>query len=369
MRVARSRATLRELSVRLPILARVRFAGHLNRRRGGTLMTGLVGGTTTARTAELDPRLEQHRRELAGYCYRMLGSAFETDDAVQETMIRAWRGLDGFAGRSSLRSWLYRIATNVCLDMLKGRTRRALPMDLSPSGAPTEAALGAPLEGRAWVEPIQDDRVLPGPGDPAETAVARESVRLAFVAALQHLPPRQRAVLILRDVLCWSASESAELLDTSVASVNSALQRARATLAARDLGAGRPADPLDEEHRALLDRYVDAFERFDVESLVALLHEDAVQTMPPYELWLRGRDDIGAWMLGPGSGCRGSRLLPVAVNGAMGFASYRPSGPDGRREPFAIQLPEIADGRITGITHFLGGELFALFGLPPHLDG
>ncbi|GEL19943.1 sigma-70 family RNA polymerase sigma factor [Pseudonocardia asaccharolytica] len=331
-------------------------------------MAGLSGGTTLPRTAELDPRLEQHRRELAGYCYRMLGSAFETEDAVQETMIRAWRGLEGFSGRSSLRSWLYRIATNVCLDMLKGRKRRALPMDLTPSGPPTDQALGSPLEGGAWVEPIHDDRVLPATGDPAEMAVARESVRLAFVAALQHLPPRQRAVLILRDVLCWSASESAELLGASVASVNSALQRARATLASRDLTAGRPADPLDEEHRALLARYVAAFERFDVESLVALLHEDAVQTMPPYELWLRGRADIGAWMLGPGSGCRGSRLLPVAANGAMGFAAYRPSGPGGRHQPFSIQLPEVADGRITGITHFLGSELFELFGLPPHLD-
>lgn len=317
--------------------------------------------------AGADPRLEQHRRELTGYCYRMLGSAFEAEDAVQDTMIRAWRGLYGFDGRASLRSWMYRIATNVCLDMLKGRRRRALPMDLTAAGEPVAEALGTPLDATAWVEPMADSRVLPTGGDPADTALARESIRLAFVAALQHLPPRQRAVLILREVLCWSAAETAELLDTTVASVNSALQRARATMAARRAADERP-DPMDEQHRALLDRYVNAFEAFDIEALVALLAEDAVQTMPPFELWLRGRDDIVAWMLGPGFGCAGSRLLPLEANGQLAFASYRPSGPAGRHEPFSIQVLHVDGGRIVGFTHFLDTGLYPLFGLPQHPD-
>ncbi|WP_338051656.1 sigma-70 family RNA polymerase sigma factor [Pseudonocardia acidicola] len=318
--------------------------------------------------AELEPQLERHRVELAGYCYRMLGSAFETDDAVQETLVRAWRGLDRFDGRSALRSWLYRIATNVCIDMLNGRKRRALPMDLGSSPAPpVESALGAPLPEYRWVEPIPNGRVMSGGVDPAEQAVSRESIRLAFVAALQYLPPRQRAVLILREVLCWRASEVAELLDTTEASVNSALQRARSTLAGRDLAAARLPDPTDDTDKELLARYVDAFERYDISSLVALLQEDAVQSMPPYEMWLRGRDDIARWLLGPGIGCRGSRLVPVEANGAPAFAQYRPS-PGGGHEPWSIQVIEVSDGRIAGFTHFLDTNLFAVFGLPPRLD-
>ncbi|GAA4867053.1 sigma-70 family RNA polymerase sigma factor [Pseudonocardia benzenivorans] len=316
-----------------------------------------------------DPRLEEHRRELTAYSYRMLGSAFEAEDAVQETMIRAWRGLAKFDGRSSLRSWMYRIATNVCLDMLKGRKRRALPMDLSAAGEPVAEALGAPLDSTVWVEPIADSRVLPGTADPAETAVARESIRLAFVAALQYLPPRQRAVLILREVLAWSAAETAELLDTTVASVNSALQRARATMSSRDLTDDRP-DPMNEENRALLERYVAAFERFDMEALVGLIAEDAVQVMPPFALWMRGRDHIIAWMDGgPGSGCAGSRLLPFEANGQLAFAAYRPSGPGGLHEPFSIQVLHVEDDRIVGFSHFLDTNLFPLFGLPQHPDG
>ena len=230
--------------------------------------------------------LEQYRRELTGYCYRMLGSAFEADDAVQETMVRAWKGFEGFEGRSAVRSWLYRIATNVCLDMLRGRQRRALAMDLGPAGR-ADAFHGATREENAWVTPIPNGRVLPDDGDPAAVAAAKESIRLAFVTALQHLPARQRAVLILREVLRWHATEVAELLDTTVASVNSALQRARATLSALDTGASQSLTVTDAQ-RAMLDRYVDAFERYDITSLVSLLRDDVVMSMPPYDFWLSG---------------------------------------------------------------------------------
>ncbi|HZG05926.1 MAG TPA: sigma-70 family RNA polymerase sigma factor [Streptomyces sp.] len=321
----------------------------------------------TREPVEPESRLERHRSELTGYCYRMLGSAFEAEDAVQETMVRAWRALDRFEGRSSLRSWLYRIATNVCLDMLGGSQRRARPMDLSsPSGA--ELPPGPALPEATWVEPMPDSRVLPAGGDPAETAVARESVRLAFVAALQHLPPRQRVVLILREVLSWRASEVAELLDTSVASVNSALQRARATLAAADVTADGSTDAMDEEQRELLARYVRAFEAYDLDALTSVLHEDATLSMPPFELWLRGRADVLAWLTGHGSGCRGSRLVPVMVNGCQGFGQYRPA-PDGGFTPWALQVIEVSGGRITGLNSFLDtARFFPLFGLPPRLD-
>ena len=323
--------------------------------------------TQTAETTEL--QLEEHRRELTGYCYRMLGSAFDAEDAVQDTMVRAWRAIDRFDGRSSLRSWLYRIATNVCLDMLGSKQRRAMPMDMSPTASPpVHSSLGVPLAERTWVEPIDDGRVVPETSDPAEVAEARESIRLAFVAALQHLPARQRAVLILRDVLRWKADEVAQLLDSTVASVNSALQRARATMSSDDLAARRPAEPIDEEQRALLARYVQAFEAYDIESLVALLHEDAVQSMPPYAMWLHGAVDIGAWMLGVGAGCRGSRLIPLEVNGALGFAQYRPSSTPGRYEPWGINVLQMSGGRVSEVTSFLDTKLFALFGLPPQLE-
>jgi RNA polymerase sigma-70 factor (ECF subfamily) len=309
--------------------------------------------------------LEQHRRELTGYCYRMLGSGFEADDAVQETMVRAWKHLDTFEGRSSLRSWLYRIATNVCLDLLRGRQRRAQPMEMGPSST-ADATLPAPLAESAWVQPVPDGHVLPSGGDPAELAEARETIRLAFVAALQHLPPRQRAVLILREVLRWSAAEVAELLDTTVVSVNSALQRARATLAATDLDADTPVE-VDADHEDLLARYVEAFERYDVESLVALLQEDATFTMPPHPIWLQGPVQVSGWLLGQGIGCRGSRLLPTTANGRPAFGSYRVD-PEGGHTPFALQVLEISDGRIAEIHNFLYPELFPAFGLPPHLD-
>jgi RNA polymerase sigma-70 factor (ECF subfamily) len=318
-------------------------------------------------TDQLDPRLLEHRRELTGYCYRMLGSSVDAEDAVQETLVRAWRGLADFEGRSALRSWLYRIATNVCLDQLSGRQRRALPMDLSGSPwQPVESSLAARRPGTAWVEPVLDRQVLAEDNDPAERAVAKESVRLAFVAALQHLPPRQRAVLILREVLRWKADEVAQLLDSTVASVNSALQRARATLAA---AGGAPAPrPLDSNDRELLARYVDAFERYDIDAFVRLLHEDATQHMPPFEMWLRGAADIGAWMLGPGAGCRGSVLIPVEANGTPAFAQYKPAE-DGGRVPWALHVLEVEDGRIGHISSFLDldNDLFQVLGLPTRM--
>jgi RNA polymerase sigma-70 factor (ECF subfamily) len=327
--------------------------------------------TESARSEVRPEELEQYRRELTGYCYRMLGSIFDADDAVQETMLRAWRGLDDFEGRSAARSWLYRIATNVCLDMLRSRQRRARPMDLGPSST-AESPIGPMLPEHAWVQPVPDSRVLPGDGDPAELAAQRDSVRLALVAALQHLPARQRAVLILREVLRWQATEVADLLDTSVASVNSALQRARATLAARDIASttstGRPQPmPADQQQQLLLARYVDAFQRYDIDSLVALLHEEVVMSMPPYDFWLRGPANMGRWFLGQGIGCRGSRLVATAANGCAAFGSYR-IDPAGGHTPFAIQVIEVSGDRITGHHNFVDPKLFAPFGLPDHLD-
>jgi RNA polymerase sigma-70 factor (ECF subfamily) len=362
----------------------------------------------------------------------MLGSSFEAEDAVQETMLRAWRNIDRFEGRSALKSWLYRIATNVCMDMLNGRQRRARPMELTEVGTPDSTLHTLPevtwlepipdahvlpqtsdpaelaqaqetlrlafvatlqhLPGRqrrarpmeltevgtpdstlhtlpevTWLEPIPDAHVLPhsSEADPAEVAQAQETLRLAFVAALQHLPPRQRAVLILREVLRWSAAETAELLDTSVVSVNSALQRARATIAATQLTTDDAPAPLEGDEAELLDRYVAAFEQYDIDSLVKLLHEDATLSMPPFDLWLRGREHIAAWHLGPGHECRGSRLIATSANGLPAFGQYRPSGPGGSFEPWALQVIEHSGGRITGLNAFLDtARMFPLFGLP-----
>jgi len=308
----------------------------------------------TAQSATTEA-LEQYRRELTGYCYRMLGSAFDAEDAVQETMLRAWRSLERFEGRSAIKSWLYRIATNVCFDALAGRERRARPMDLGPAQEPLFENL-AELPEVTWITPLPT---------PDELAEQRETLRLAFVAALQHLPPKQRAALILCEVLKWQATEAAELLETSVASINSALQRARATLAKADIGT--PAE-LDDDARELLERYVAAFEVYDIDRLTELLHEDAVQSMPPYSLWLKGREDLFAWWLGPGIGCKGSKLVPVGlVNGMPAWGQYKPA-PDGGREPWAIIVPEISGGRIVELTFFLDTQrLFPLFGLPDHL--
>jgi RNA polymerase sigma-70 factor (ECF subfamily) len=316
---------------------------------------------TSAASRELEQSLEQHRRELTGYCYRMLGSPFEAEDAVQETFIRAWRGIESFEGRASLRSWLYRIATNVSLDMLSGRERRARPMDLGPAREPIEANLST-LPEVTWIQPLPDD--------PAEVAASHESTRLALVAALQHLPPRQRAVLILCEVLRWRASEVAELLETTVASVNSALQRARATLDAGDLSVGEASRSVDEADAELLERYVKAFEAYDMEALTSLIREDAIQSMPPFDLWLRGRDDIFTWWWGPGIGCKGSRVIPtVSANGSPAFGQYKPSDSGSGYDPWALQVLEVQDGRIVELTFFLDtATLFPLFGLPARLD-
>ena len=312
--------------------------------------------------------LEPFRRELTGYCYRMLGSGFEADDAVQEAMVRAWKKADTFEGRSALRSWLYRIATNVCLDMLRGRQRRALAMDLGPASTPA-AFKGDVRPESAWVSPIADARVIPLEGDPSEIAAARESIRLAFVTALQHLPPKQRAALILCEVLKWQATEVAELLDTTVASVNSALQRARATLAARGADESSTATAIDEAQQELLDRYVDAFARYDIETLVTLLHEDAVMSMPPYDFWLQGSEHMKEWFLGHGIGCANGRIVPVeTANGSPAFATYR-IDPEGGFFPWSIQVLELSSDRIVGHHNFLDtAALFPAFAAPLHLD-
>jgi RNA polymerase sigma-70 factor, ECF subfamily len=335
-------------------------------------MAGVQDPSSTVIPAagKLEDQLEQHRAELRAYCYRMLGSPFEAEDAVQETFIRAWRGFERFEGRAALRSWLYRIATNVSLDMLNGRERRARPMDLGPAREPVESNLNT-LPEVTWIEPIPDDGLVFSPAaDPADVAVSRETIRLAFVAALQHLPPRQRAVLILCEVLRWKASEVAELLDTSVASVNSALQRARATLEESNLSAADTSPSIDEGDAELLARYVQAFEQYDMDALTSLIREDATQSMPPFDLWLSGREDILRWWVGPGAGCRGSRVIPtVTANGSPAFGQYKPSESGSGYDPWALQVLEIADGRIVEFTFFLDtARVFPLFGLPMRLE-
>jgi RNA polymerase sigma-70 factor (ECF subfamily) len=315
--------------------------------------------------AELEQALEAHRRELTGFCYRMLGAASEAEDAVQETMVRAWRAIDGFEGRSSLRSWMYRIANNVCVDMVRSPQRRARPMEMGPASPHSQAVLGDQREEHAFVQPIADERVIDLSGDPAAVAAARESIRLAFVSALQHLPAKQRSALILCEVLRWKAADVAELLDTTVASVNSALQRARATLAEVQ---DRPLDPVtDPGQQALLARYVEAFEAYDMTALVRLLRDDVVLSMPPWDLWLEGPDDLVAWFVNEGIVCKDGRLLPVSVNGTAGFGNYHQVAP-GVWEPWAIQVLEVADGCIVGHHNFLYPELFPHFGLPDRLE-
>lgn len=329
-----------------------------------------MAGPSTIDT-DLAAVLEAHRRELAGFCYRMLGSGSEAEDAVQETLIRAWKAYDRFEGRSSIRSWLYRIANNVCVDMHRTPQRRARPMDLGPSSTVATAVLRPHAES-TFVLPVADERVIDTEGDPAEVAAARESIRLAFVAALQHLPARQRAVLILCEVLKWQATEVADLLETSVASVNSALQRSRATLAS--LEPEQLDSTVDPEHEALLERYVAAFEAYDMTALAQLLRDDVVISMPPHDLWLQGPEDLIGWMVGPGHACAGSKLVPVAVSGTAGFASYKPNPENGRWEPWAIQVIEVRGGRLSGHHNFLddhGGVRLGLFeelGLPPYLE-
>jgi RNA polymerase sigma-70 factor, ECF subfamily len=308
--------------------------------------------------------LEQYRRELRGYCYRMLGSVHEAEDAVQDTMLRAWRALATFEDRAGLRPWLYRIATNVCLDMLKSRSRRALPMDVAPVGT-SEGRLGDRRPESTWIQPAPDSMILPPDGDPAEHAVSRESVRLAFIAALQHLAPRQRAVLILRDVLRWRASEVAMLLDTSADAVNSALRRARAALTDIDRDSA-PSQPSADD-RELLTAYIDAFERHDVEALVGLLRDDAIVEMPPFDLWLRGTEDIRQWLIAVDA-LADHLLTPVSANGSPAVAVYRPEAPGGPPTAFAIHVLDVVGGRISAIRSFIDPALFELFGLPHHPD-
>jgi RNA polymerase sigma-70 factor (ECF subfamily) len=323
---------------------------------------GVVGAPLEPELAEA---LDLHRRELTGYCYRMLGSGSEAEDAVQETMVRAWKAYDRFEGRSSLRSWLYRIASNVCIDMHRSPQRRARPMEMGPSSVAADVVLGPQSPENLFVQPIADGRVIDVSGDPAAVAEARETIRLAFVAALQHLPPRQRSTLILCEVLKWSAADVAELLDTSVASVNSALQRARATLASVR---GEQLDArVDPAHEELLAKYVDAFERYDISSLVTLLRDDVILSMPPWEVWLVGPDELAAWFLGQGIVCEHGRLLPIEVNGTAGFGNYHFVRP-GLWEPWAIQVIEVAGGKIVGHHNFLYPDLFAEFGLPPRIE-
>ncbi len=328
----------------------------------------MQGARVEPQNSELGRQLDEYRADLLAYCYRMLASPFEAEDAVQETFLRACRGFDSFEGRSAVKTWIHRIATNVCLDMLRSRQHRLRPMDLGPAREPVESNLNVRPE-VTWIEPIPDTLIATDP-DPAERAVSRETVRLAFVAALQHLPPRQRAALILCEVMSWKASEVAELLETSAASINSALQRARATLKESGISTAERAPAMDEAQRALLARYVEAFERYDINALTSVIREDAKQSMPPYDMWLSGRDDMFRWWFGPGIGCRGSRLVPtVTANGSPAYGQYKPSPSGSGYEPWSLQVIELAADGVAEITFFLNtATLFPLFGLPPRLD-
>jgi len=308
--------------------------------------------------------LECHRPALTGHCYRVLGSVADAEDAVQETLVRAWRSRDRFEGRSSLRTWLYRIATNVCLDAVAARGRRVRPLEEGPAGTVDDALEERPRT--HWLEPVPDALVVPTDADPLEQAMLRQSVRLAFVAALQHLPARQRVALLLADVLGCKAAEIAECLETSVPAVNSALQRARATLASR--ATATADDALTADAEVLVEKYLDAFHRYDVDALVALMREDATLSMPPYTLWLQGPDAIRNWLRGRGAGCRGSRVFRVAANGSLAFAQYRPLGGDAGHRAWALIVLEGAGGRIGAWNAFLDVEtLFPRFGLPMDL--
>ncbi|MER7418390.1 sigma-70 family RNA polymerase sigma factor [Micromonospora peucetia] len=322
-------------------------------------------------------RIEQHRRELRVHCYRMFGSYDEAEDLVQEVFLKAWRARDGFEGRSSLRRWLYRIATNACLDALDGRRRRLLPDQANPDYVPGQPA--ATLITGPWLQPFPDalwEPVAPQEGEPEAAAVARETLELAFLAAMQHLPPRQRAAVILCDVLGWPARQTAEVLDGSVASVNSALQRARATLR-EHLPQGRsdwaPAAPPTEEDRQVLRRYMDAVERGDLDEVAALLAKDVRATMPPFPEWFADRESVLAalaatWDMGSPDYIGALRMIHTSANGQLAAASYR--RPPGQQvfEPFGIGVLRVCDGRITEIVAFHEPALFPAFGLPPTRD-
>ena len=344
----------------------------------------------TTRLSWHPQELESHRGVLIGLSYRMLGGLADAEDAVQETMVRAWRYADSYDGRASLRTWLCRIATRVCLDMAERRRRRLPVYDgaafdwstFDGSEAAVAAALGS-LPADTWVEPAPEGYLAGVTAGPERRTVLQEGVALAFVVAMQRLAPRQRAALILAEVLGFSAAEVAETLETTVPAVNSALQRARAELRAERGVEVDSAATLTDEQSAMLARFADAFERYDVEALVALLREDATMCMPPYTLWLEGPESVAAWMLGPGAGCRGSRVVPTWANGQPAWAQYRPAATGkpgvsgascdadaaGRWTPWALVVPiPGADGRITALHFFLDTEtLFPRFNLPPEL--
>jgi RNA polymerase sigma-70 factor, ECF subfamily len=320
--------------------------------------------------------VDRYGRELRVHCYRMLGSFEDSEDLVQETFLRAWKGLPRFEGRATVRAWLYRIATNACLDALAGTARRVLPDQLAPPSA--GGAVPTVSDDVAWLQPFPDrlwEPVAPRSEQPDARAVARETIELAFLAAIQHLPPRQRAALILRDVVGWPARQVADLLDSTVASVNSAVQRARATLKehlpARRADWAPSAAPSDQE-RTVLRRYMDAVEAADLAAVAALLAEDVRTTMPPFPMWFAGRDAVlaalaASWNPGlPGYVGR-LRLVPTRANGRPAFAAYARRGDEPAFRPFAISVVRIEDGRIVELTAFHEPDLFAAFDLPPSL--
>ncbi|WP_280266445.1 sigma-70 family RNA polymerase sigma factor [Nocardia wallacei] len=327
--------------------------------------TGSSAGSAEI-TREVLEQFEGYRRELCAYAYRMLGSSFEAEDAVQDAFTRAWKAYGSFEGRSSLRSWLYKITTNVCLDMLDGPQRRARPMDLSGPSSP-DTPLPPAQPDYVWVEPIPNGMAFGS--DPAEHATAKDSLRLAFVAAVQHLPATQRAILIMREVLRFSANETADMLTMSPASVNSALQRARATMSKVQPDESGGYDESDEDQRKLVDGFVEAFEAYDMDTLTSLLKQDVALSMPPFELWISGPENVARFMVTTGSQCRGSKMVPLAgANGLPAFGHYKPSGEPGVYVPWSITVLELDGDRISGLHFFLDTDrMFPLFGLEKEL--
>jgi RNA polymerase sigma-70 factor (ECF subfamily) len=326
-------------------------------------------GTVVDQEAVLDQR---YRPGLLAHCYRMMGSVHEAEDMVQETYLKAWRASHSFEGRSSVKSWLYRIATNACLDALDSRQRRALPTGLGQDPSDPAGDLVQRPE-VPWLEPVPD-RLVTGadtsPDDPAAVVAGRESVRLAFVAALQHLPPRQRAVLLLRDVLAWRAAEVADAVGVSTAAVNSLHQRARATLESVHPDADSAPAPLSPQQEALLERYVDAFERYDVAAMVGLFTADAVWEMPPYTGWYQGPEAIARLI---GTNCPAERpgdmrMVPTRANGQPAFALYM-RGADGVHRAFQLQVLTLDGDGVGHVGAFFDPGLFARFGLPSELSG
>jgi RNA polymerase sigma-70 factor (ECF subfamily) len=317
-------------------------------------------------TADFPEVADRYRRELTAHCYRMTGSVYDAEDMVQETYLRAWKAFDDFEGRSSVRTWLYRIATNVCLTNLEGRGRRPLPTGLGMPDSQARDELVTADE-VPWLQPMPDVMVDVANVDPAEVVGNRDAIRLAFVAALQHLPPRQRAVLVLRDVLRWTAKETAAALDTTVAAVNSALQRAHAQLAEKQLSEGTVEDALTPEHEQMLERYVQAFWAKDVDALVTMLAADAVWEMPPFTGWYQGAATIAELIEHncPG-GAHDMPMLRTSANGQPAYGLYMRT-PEGDFRPFQLQVLQLVDGRVRHVVAFFEDGLFETFGLPATL--